>query len=710
MKQLLQPIQKKLMKLPKWVWSNWVMAAAFALITLLTLSEILFAHHSSFFVNLDNVDQFYTWYQKLAIALHHSYLPVWNANVYGGQSFAGELQPGVFYPLNVLWVLLFGSVHGISENALNFLVAIHFWFAAFGGYLLIKALGARKWAAFLAGLTFAFSGVLATRSSSQAVIFFGLTLLPYPLLFLVKYHNELKKRWLVWSGIFLGLLLLVGHIEPFFHALLALAIFEAAYIYKAYTGPRSLAGSGWKALKSLVLVGLIAGVVAGPQLWVSAPYLGNSYRVQADGYAGPGEKISYGEFAKSFNVNPHEFANLLDPVAYPIRDGNTLFIGLVPLLVILLTWYLARRQIQASELWKRHSFFVTSLLVISIVAMLGYVTWFAVVLYKLPFVYQIRQLARYEVLFGLGLAIMLAVTLPVIGELQLTRRQVRNILLAGTFLLIDSVYLYLLRKHIFGLSFALQTGLLALALLAIALCKDVFSRKIILGILVIATVLANTKWFVPVIGPTTETTAVYTKIPAKLIKTLEATNGQYRVQIDDNALPVNFGNVYDVQTTGGYSATIYAPYYRLTRLSGVNKNFVDDVLGVRLIATRQPPESMSPAYADTKQQVYVYVRPTALPKFFTTTHDGSVQRSDYHGLAVKTLHYDDHRQTFKVTNPKAQRVILSEIAYSGWKAQLDGKTVALQTYAIKGEPLLKEINLPAGNHTVELDYKPFGLF
>jgi len=710
MKRLLDTIKFRLTTLPTWLGSNWVIAGVLALLTLVTLSDVLVLHHSSFFVNLDNVDQFYTWYQKIAVSLHHGYLPVWNANDYGGQSFAGELQPGVFYPLNLLWVLLFGSVHGISENALNVLVAIHFWFAALGAYLLIKNLGARKWAAFVAGIMFAFSGVLATRSSAQTVIFFGLALLPYPLLFLVKFHRERRMQWLVWSGIFLGLLLLVGHIEPFFHALLALAVFEFTYVCRSYTGLTSLKASVWQVIKTFVIIGVLAGVVASPQLWVSAPYLGHSYRVQADGYAGPGEKISYGEFAKSFNVNPHEFANLIDPVSYPIRDGNTLFIGLAPLVLILLGWYLARKRLQATKLWKQHSFFVTSMVVLSIVAMLGYATWFAVLLYKLPFVYQIRQLARYEVLFGLGLAMMLAAALPALSELAITKRRQRNLLLIGGFFLIDSVYLFALRHHIFGLNFALQTGLLALTLLTLAIINDSFWRKSAFVAILVATVLVNTLWFVPTIGPTTETPVIYTKIPAKLVHTLEANNGQYRLRIDDSTLPINIGNVYNVQTTGGYSATIYAPYYRLTRLSNVNKDFVDDLFGVQLVAAREIPKNATVAYADTKQQVYIYERSSALPKAFTTDKAGSLQRSDYHGLQVHTTHYDDRQQTFVINNPKAQQVILSEIAYKGWTARVDGKRAPLETYNVGGQPILKELQLASGTHTVTLTYKPFVVF
>src|SRR3989344_8721363 len=88
---------------------NLLVALGLTLLTVILLSGVLIFHKTSFFTNLDNVDQFYTWYQKLSVSVHEGYLPVWNSSVFSGQSFAGELQPGVFYPLNLLWVWLFGG-------------------------------------------------------------------------------------------------------------------------------------------------------------------------------------------------------------------------------------------------------------------------------------------------------------------------------------------------------------------------------------------------------------------------------------------------------------------------------------------------------------------------------------------------------------------------------------------------------------------------
>lgn len=692
--------------------SNWIVAFLLAGITFAVLSSVLVFHVTTFFTNLDNVDQFYTWYQKLATSVHHGYLPIWNANVFAGQSFAGELQPGVFYPVNLLWVAVFGSVHGISQLALDYLVATHFALAAFGCYLLLKQLGARQWTAFLAGITFAFSGAVAFRSISQTAIFFGMALLPYPLYFLARFHSQTRRRawWLVACGALLGIIILAGHIAPFFFAVLALGMFELAYIWKDFAGWQSLGKPVLQTVKTFAVVLLSAGVIAAPQLWISSSYLTNSYRIQAGGYVGPDDKIGYGEFAKSFNLDIHEFINLVDPVTYQIRDGNNIFIGLAPLGVIILAIALAGRQLKKTTLWAKHGVFVTVLLAVSIIAMLGYATWFAVVLYELPFVYQVRQLGRYAVLFHLALMAVLAIALQVVASVNLTKQQKRVVLLAGVFLLINAVYLFLLRHHVFSLHHALQVGLLGLMLATVALIEAPSARKVAIGVLIVATAGVNTLWFLPNIKTDTKTPAAYA-LPDKLVDVLEKTNGQYRLEILGDALPINIGNVYNVQTIGGYAATVYAPYYEFAHAADLEPEFRNDLLGVQLVAARQKPTNgQELAYSDAKANVYIVKRPTALPKFFTSDTPGSVVRAEYHPLEVTTWAYNDQYEKYTVTVPANTTVIISEIAYPGWEATVDGQPAQIKTYTIGGRPLLKALDLPVGTHTVELTYKPFKIF
>ena len=690
-------------KIKFWISSNWGIATLFALVTFGVFFCVLVLHKTTFLTNLDNVDQFYTWYQKLATSLHSGNLPIWNANVFSGQSFAGELQPGIFYPLNLLFVWLFGSASGISQGAIDYLVAIHFMLAAFGAYLLVKEMGASKQAAFLSGLVFSFSGTLGTRAVSQTAIFFGLSLVPYPLLFLAKHHNDLKKhwRWLVFSGMALGMIILSGHVQPFFHAALLLIIFEATKL----NWPKFLSVA-WPTAKKMLVVFAAAFVVALPQIWLSAQYLPHTYRIQAEGYLGPKEKLDYGHFAKSFSIEPHEAANFIDPVKYPIRDGNNFFIGLFPLGIIILALVLAQQKIKDSKIWQGHNAFIKVVLIFSALSMLGYWTWFAVVLYKLPFVYQIRQTGRYVIMFHLALTLVFAACWQGLQNLKLTSQQKRYVRLTGGFLLINFVYLFLLRNHVFDTHLALQTLLVVLGLLAFVSFTKKRVRNFGVGLLILATALVNSSWFLPKIDSTTKLPSRY-DIPAPLVEILEGTNGQYRVEINDDTVPVNIGNIYNIQTTWGYAATVYAPYFEFRHKAGLDPEFVKDLLGAKYEVIKKTKPEMLLVFADDQNQIYVQERTSALPKMFTTTSPGSTQRQDYQPVDVATEKYQDHYQKFEVNLTTNQQVIISEIAYPGWNLKIDGKKTNWKPYTINNIPIFRSFHLPNGTHTIEFEYHPF---
>src|SRR5581483_6435327 len=131
--------------------------------------------------------------------------------------------------------------------------------------------------------------------------------------------------------------------------------------------------------------------------------------------------------------------------------------------------------------------------------------------------------------------------------------------LVGVFLLINSLYLFLLRLHIFNTHFALQVFLLSVFLLIMSAKLPRQAKVAAVSLLVVLTAGLNTRWFLPKLKADTKVPAWY-HLPANLVNTLTSTNGQYRVSIEDEAVPVNIGNAYPVQTIGGYEGTIYAPY------------------------------------------------------------------------------------------------------------------------------------------------------
>jgi hypothetical protein len=460
-------------------------------------------------------------------------------------------------------------------------------------------------------------------------------------------------------------------------------------------------------LKRFAIILGVTGLVTLPQAWLTFQYFPHAYRVQAEGYQSPEVKLKYSQFSKAFNVDPGEFANFIEPSSYPARDGNNIYIGLLPLAVILIAAFFGRKQIKHTDFWKTYSRFIWTLLIVSLLAMIGYWTWFAVFMYELPLVRQVRQLGRYSIMLHFGLMLLLAVSMEVVSKLKFTKKQLFWMVALGGFFGINAVYVLLLRRHIFNAHFAVQNFLLACGLIGIAFLKEQRFRMYALAGLIFMTAVANGLWFFPKVFPGVRVVSDYSLKP-ELVKLLDATDGSYRVEIKNDVLPINIANAYDFQTVGGYGATIYTPYFEFSHKSNVTPEFRQDLLGVLYEVENLAPTKGTVVYADKSANIYIEKRPTALTKLFTTTKKNSTSRQDYKSLNVRTEKYLDHYQGYIVEVPADTDVIMSEVQFPGWELTVDGKSQPWKPYEIDGIPVFRTFWLPKGKHSVVFQYKPFG--
>lgn len=96
---------------------------------------------------------------KFAIAegLRHGRLDLWNPWILLGMPLAGEVQAGLFYPLNFLFTFLaFGVAHRLF-------ILLHYPLAAFAMDLFLRGRGLSKHAALFGGLAFALSGYMISQ-------------------------------------------------------------------------------------------------------------------------------------------------------------------------------------------------------------------------------------------------------------------------------------------------------------------------------------------------------------------------------------------------------------------------------------------------------------------------------------------------------------------------------------------------------------------
>ncbi|MDD5593542.1 MAG: hypothetical protein PHG97_02215, partial [Candidatus Margulisbacteria bacterium] len=124
----------------------------FFALTLLWFFKEIFLNYLFCFSDL--TFYFYPYRFFMTESLRHGLLPFWNPYIHMGYPFLATLQPGVFYPLSVVYYCL------PFDQAFNWFLILHYPLAAFFMYRLGREFRFSPIASFGAGLTFGFSGYL----------------------------------------------------------------------------------------------------------------------------------------------------------------------------------------------------------------------------------------------------------------------------------------------------------------------------------------------------------------------------------------------------------------------------------------------------------------------------------------------------------------------------------------------------------------------
>lgn len=606
----------------------------------------------SFYVSFDNVEQFYPWYQKLATSVHRGVLPLWDAGPFGGRSFVGEFQTGVFYPVNLAFVWLFGNRDGIDIIYLEALVVLHYLIASVGTFVLLRGWGADVLAALAGAVVFAYTGGVAARATGQVCIFYGLTLLPWALHFASVSFRGGRVRASVAAGVVLGLQIDAGHIQPFFHTALLIAFLAGSLLWaeraRFSSSPKRLVVRGGVMLAVAVIVAL-------PQLGLGIEYMNDTYRwVGAERPVVPGEKVPFEVIANKHVLVPSALASIVDQDAPGLDDGNTLYIGWVPLLVLLAAFAVRRTK---SPLLREHAIFLFATLAFALAMSLGAKGLLIYALYHLPLIDKVRELGRYLIMAHLALCVMVG----------------------------------------FGVHALARAG-----------ARGRIAIELVLLVAIGASVLhARTR--------SSQDTNEQTYAPRffaadPVIDSLLKSDGLFRVADSagaDAAMPRNIGDVYPLQTKMGYAATMYRPYKDLLDRDWSDDGFVNDLLNVRYVVTKADL-SFRKIAENTVTGRKLYERSRFFPRIFLESRLEPCGAEPSCSRHFRTLYYEDERQGYEVTIEQAtDRVIAGEVDYPGWCAYVDGARVAIRHPTLHGqEAPLRAVDMQAGTHRLEFEYHP----
>ncbi len=273
----------------------------------------------------DMVGNYYIYWETVREALHTGQLHLWEPNIFGGFPFLAQPQQSTFYPPN--WVNLVVPVRvGVTLYTL-----FHVWLAAFGMFLFARFMGGRWLPAVLAGLGFAFGGLLTGRLwAGHQPVYAVFVWTPWLLLGLG--WAAARRSWAAaaLAGVPFALSLLAGHVPSFLYVGLIWAAF-AAYLFLTRPGDRLLV------VRTAIIAAAVGLALAAVQLVPFLQFSATSGRVAEADF----------EFATDYSLPPAHLVTLIVPEFFgePLRVGYwsvptfeelTYYAGIVAVLGIVL--------------------------------------------------------------------------------------------------------------------------------------------------------------------------------------------------------------------------------------------------------------------------------------------------------------------------------------------------------------------------------------
>jgi hypothetical protein len=181
-------------------------------------------------------------------------IPLWNPYNYGGHSFIGDTQSAVFYPPRLLTILISRFTGGWGYAALQAEALAHYWMGAVFMYLFVRTATRSRIAGMVSGLTLAFGGYLTGYPPLQTAVLEAGIWLPLGLLAVFRASTPGPERriggwhvgWLALGALSVGLSLLAGHPQTtlfLLYVMLAYVIHRAAINQIGWTSTLPIAGA-----------------------------------------------------------------------------------------------------------------------------------------------------------------------------------------------------------------------------------------------------------------------------------------------------------------------------------------------------------------------------------------------------------------------------------------------------------------------------------
>jgi hypothetical protein len=669
-------------------------------------------------------------------------IPLWNPWITTGRPFHADAQSAIFSPFNWLAYVM------DEWRALALIAALKLWVAAFGGFLLARALSMRWPGASMVGLVYGFSLWMITWVSYPHASVWALV--PWALLAAEGVLRKPDPRRAALLALAIGLQFLCGHPESSFHLIVAVGVFSALRLRGSPSWRRAVLGL----VGALVWGGLLAALVLVP--------VGELVLRSADLEQRAGEaqniktplKFALGAMVPFYWGKPTQ-----TPIDFFLL-ARAFYGGALPLLLAAVALRTPTRERVATA--------IAGAVCMCVVLGIPPVFW---VVSRLP-VFSSGHNTRLAVLYLLCLALLAGWGLD-----DLVRRGVsRRVLAAAGALLAFPVLYTILRSRsswdLLGDALAVTFGLdrapalsdpavggvvrgaatlqwVVVAGVASAVLAVLRRRWLAVGALVL--VAADLAWAGVGYNPAIDR-AVAQQPSTGAIRELQRAAPERFVSvgnITENAIPMD----YEIPEARGYDLPVEERFDRLWRAK-LSPEFPSQVgplpafiplvlpkvdedrlrylsfLGVSRIL--QPPtdpllrtEGLRVVY--TGPDARIYANDAALPRAFVVgaqrrvgdaykeitseafdpQHDAVVEAGVSEGTPglagpAQILHTSNDRQVVETRTTRPGILVVSDAWAPGWHAVIGGEELKVE----RVDYLYRGVRVPAGTHIVEFTYRP----
>jgi hypothetical protein len=693
-------------------------------------SPILFSAQFSILTGFESAAMDYSWYNYIAFSLKHGRLPLWDPYTHCGRSFVGESATGAFSPVRLASIGLLSDDGTISPRSLHAVYVILHAIAAGLMFALVRTLGLSRFAALLAGLCFSVAGFTGRASWFDMVD--SAVWLPLIFLFQLKALQENDRSrafsFALFAALGMGMVALGGRVHLV--AMDALWVIGAAIFFAAHgSGKRespSLTRNRWVSCVLVVtVIGVVGFAAAAVQLIPSLEYAPYVNRWIAGNRALPATgTIPYAYLRDGYSPRAL-FAFLFPFVDVGQGEGYGPYFGILPFCLALIgVWK------NWGNAWVR---FLTGAAIVTFFYSLGGLSFLHRIAYFfVPYLWIAREPSRFLYLTHFAAAILAAFgadavfssanrlslagflrvlrwcvigSTAIVGGLTLLRRPEANDWIVLSFLFLVGDYLLLA-----AIDRGYRSAGAAFLIVGITLCEIAAFNWNIANVL---EVRAN---------GVDHLNRLFSLRP--VVEYLKSQPGPFRVHVDMQHAP-NIGDTYQVQMTSGMSATALKSLdrllYKCARL---------DVLNVRYLLreSKAPGTPLYeangwkivenvPAYPrawlvhdaviQTEQEIFRQMCDRSFDARRTALLDAPLEAWPEPGVTGADEQavigsYDADRIEVQVHTASRALLVLSEMYYPGWKAEVDGDPAVIH----KVDGAFRGIIVPAGDSRVVLRYLP----